>query len=114
MESSSFCNFFILPTLCMKEKTHYNYILSNQWKAIYVGVTNNLLLRLWEHKQKINPLCFTAKYSINRLVYFEETNDILGAIKREKQLKSYKRQWKVDLIEQQNPEWKDLAEEWFN
>lgn len=97
----------------MKEKTYWTYIMANNWKAIYVGVTNNLLRRVAEHKEKMNPGCFTAKYSINRLVYFEETNDVLEAIKREKQLKSYKRQWKVDLIEEENPNWKDLSEGWF-
>lgn len=97
----------------MKQKTYWTYILSNQWKAIYVGMTNNILRRVYEHKQKINPECFTAKYSINRLVYFEETNEVWQAIQREKQLKTYNRQWKIELIEGENPEWKDLSEGWY-
>ena len=88
-------------------------MLANKWKVLYVGVTNNLMRRVYEHKTKFNPDSFTAKYSIHRLVYFEETNDIREAIRREKRLKFYKRQWKVDLIEKDNPNWKDLAEEWF-
>jgi len=97
----------------MKEKRYWVYILSNKWKAIYVGVTNDLFRRVYQHKTKFFPRSFTARYSINRLVYFEETNDVLEAIKREKQLKYYHRKWENELIEKENLEWNDLAEKWY-
>ncbi len=97
----------------MKEKTYWTYILANQWKRLYIGVTNNLFRRVYEHRQKLNAKSFTTKYSINRLVYFEESNDVLEAIRRERQLKYYKRQWKIELIEKENPNWLDLSEGWY-
>ena len=74
---------------------------------LYVGVTGNLIKRTFEHKEGLVE-GFTKKYWIKKLVYFEETNNIESAIKREKQIKKWKREWKVELIEKDNPEWKDL------
>ena len=80
---------------------------------LYIGVTSNLEHRLYEHKNKLID-GFTAKYNVNRLVYFEEFNYIYDAIDREKQLKNWHRQWKINLIESVNPEWKDISEEWLD
>ncbi len=87
---------------------YFVYILSNKKRGtIYIGVTNNLKRRLYEHK---NGLIggFTKKYNIKTLVYFETTADIQSAIAREKKLKKWNRAWKIALIEKTNPEWKDL------
>jgi len=97
----------------MKTKRYWVYIMANRTKVIYVGVTNDLMRRVYEHKEKMNSSGFTAKYHLSKLVYFEETNDISVAIGREKQLKRYKRKWKVDIIEKENPEWEDLSEGWY-
>lgn len=75
--------------------------------VLYVGVTNNLLRRIFEHKNGLVE-GFTKKYNVKMLVYFEVHNDIHQAITREKRLKCWNRQWKINLIEQDNPEWKDL------
>ena len=85
------------------------YILTN-WndKVLYVGVTNNLLRRLYEHKNKLID-GFTKKYNVNKLVYYELFADVRLAIQREKQLKSWSRKRKDDLIASKNPEWKDLS-----
>jgi putative endonuclease len=86
--------------------------MTNQSGTLYVGVTNNLERRIFEHKNSLIK-GVTKKYNINRLVYFEETNDILAAIGREKQIKGWLRNKKIALIESINPEWKDLSEDWF-
>ena len=79
--------------------TYYVYILSNATDvAIYTGVTNNLLRRVYEHKHNLDPNGFTAKYQIHKLVYFEETNDIKAAIAREKQIKGWNRKRKNRLV----------------
>ena len=78
---------------------------------MYIGVTNNPERRVLEHRNKIVK-GFTSRYNVDKLVYFEKFSDINEAIKREKRLKKWNRQWKIDLIEKDNPEWKDLAEEW--
>lgn len=92
-------------------RTYYVYILASQTNGtLYIGVTNNLARRIYEHKNGIIK-GFTEKYHVHRLVYFEETNDIETAIAREKQLKNWRRYWKLDLINKSNPEWKDLANE---
>ncbi|WP_315700941.1 MULTISPECIES: GIY-YIG nuclease family protein [unclassified Bradyrhizobium] len=77
--------------------------------AIYVGVTNDLVRRVYEHQQKAVP-GFTSRYNITRLVWFEIYEDPISTIAREKELKKWKRDWKVKLIEAGNPEWKDLYE----
>ena len=85
------------------------YIMTNYLNTtFYIGVTNNLLRRILEHKSQ-NKECFTSKYNLNKLVYFEITESIEVAIKREKQLKNWKRQWKIDLITKNNPSFKDLS-----
>ena len=93
--------------------TYYVYILCN-WnnKVLYIGVTNNLERRVYEHKNKLIE-GFTSKYNINKLVYFEDASDIKAAIAREKQLKGWNREKKNNLIETMNPEWKDLSESWY-
>lgn len=85
------------------------YIITNYLNTtFYIGVTNNLLRRVIEHKSQ-NKECFTSKYNLNKLVYFEITESIETAIKREKQLKNWKRQWKIDLITKNNPAFNDLS-----
>jgi putative endonuclease len=92
-------------------KQFYVYIMTNKSRTLYVGVTNNLQRRVYEHKNKMIP-GFTSKYNITRVVYFEVFNEIESAIKREKQIKGWLRKKKVDLVESMNPEWNDLSEEW--
>ena len=94
------------------EKQYYVYIMTNLSHTLYTGVTNNLEKRVYEHKNKLVP-GFTSKYNINMLVYFETYNDIRDAISREKQIKGWRREKKIALIESQNPRWKDLSSEWF-
>lgn len=77
--------------------------------TLYIGVTSNLARRVYEHKHDLIE-GFTKKYHVHTLVYYEEFQDIRDAITREKRLKKWNRQWKVTMIEQQNPEWKDLSE----
>jgi putative endonuclease len=92
-------------------KYFYVYILaSGRHGTLYIGVTNELYRRIPEHKQGLIEV-FTKKYHVNQLVYFEQTDDIITAIEREKQLKKWKREWKIRLIENINPEWKDLYED---
>ena len=89
------------------------YILTNRHHtALYVGVTNDLVRRVHEHRTKIAS-GFTTRYNVDKLVYFEETSDVVGAIAREKQIKAWSRSKKVALIEGCNPTWRDLAAEWF-
>ena len=93
------------------KKQNAVYIMTNYLNTtFYIGVTNNLLRRILEHKS-LNKNCFTSKYNLNKLVYFELTESIEDAIKREKQLKNWKRQWKIDLIIKNNPEFKDLSKD---
>jgi len=88
---------------------YYVYILaSKQNGTLYVGVTNDLVRRVDEHKNKIVE-GFTKKYDVHRLAYYEMTNDIQSALSREKCLKEWKREWKLRLIEEMNPMWKDLS-----
>ncbi len=95
----------------MKEDKHYYvYILTNKSnRVLYTGVTNDLARRIFEHKNKLME-GFTKKYNLAKLVYYEVTNDVESAIRREKQLKNWHRDWKTNLINQFNPEWKDLSE----
>ena len=97
----------------MKEqKKFFVYILASKSGILYTGVTNNLERRVLEHKRKILP-GFTKKYNVNRLVYFEETDDILAAIFREKEIKGWIRKKKIALIERENPNWNDLSDGWY-
>jgi len=89
-------------------KQYYVYILASKKNGVlYIGMTNDLRKRVFEHKNKLVD-GFTKKYNVNKLVYFEYTQQPQDAIVREKRLKKWKRQWKIDLIEKMNPEWKDL------
>lgn len=92
---------------------YYVYILTN-WsnKVLYTGITNNLERRLYEHKNKLVE-GFTKKYNINKLVYFDSTNDVEAAIAREKQIKGWTRDKKNHLIESENSQWNDLSESWY-
>jgi putative endonuclease len=91
-------------------KDYYIYILTNKKHGtLYIGVTNNLIRRVYEHKNGIIE-GFTKRYNLNKLVYFEQTNDINSAILREKRLKKWNRAWKIQLIESINPKWIDLSE----
>jgi putative endonuclease len=95
----------------MRRRNNYCiYILSSLSGTLYIGVTNNLVRRVWEHKMKLIG-GFTKKYNCNRLVYYEEYIDINEAIKREKQLKNWSRKKKEELIRRINPEWMDLLKE---
>jgi len=90
---------------------YFVYILTNKYNGtLYIGVTNDLIKRIWQHKNKVVD-GFTKKFDISRLVYFEECQSINEAIKREKQVKKWNRQWKINLIEKHNPLWDDLYEE---
>ena len=92
-------------------KTYAVYILTNyNQTTFYIGVTGNLQKRIWEHKNKVVE-GFTEKYNVDKLVYYELTEDIETALNREKQLKRWHRQWKINLIKEMNPELKDLSEE---
>jgi len=92
---------------------YFVYILTNRSGTLYVGVTNNLLRRLYEHKHKLIP-GFTERYNMDRLVHYEHTPDVRAAIAREKQIKGWLRSKKVALIEEHNRDWKDLSEGWFS
>lgn len=86
----------------------YLYILSNQKNGtIYIGASSILVKRIWEHKNKFLS-GFSKKYHLDRLVYYEQFDDVISARARERQLKKWKRSWKIDLIEKDNPAWKDL------
>jgi len=93
-------------------KEYYVYIMTNKSRTLYTGVTNNLMRRVYEHKNKLVP-GFTSRYNIQFLVYYECTCSIHVAIEREKQIKGLLRAKKIALIDGMNPEWKDLSEEWF-
>ena len=92
---------------------YYVYILASKMNGtLYVGMTNNLVKRIWEHKQGAAE-GFTKKYAIHNLVYYETYSEINDAIEREKNIKKWKRDWKIKLIEKDNPNWKDLYEHGF-
>ncbi len=97
----------------MGYKQYWVYMLTNRWRnVLYTGVTNSLERRTWEHKNKAVP-GFTKQYNCDRLVYFEQYDEIDQAIARDKQIKGWLRAKKNALIEAQNPEWNDLAADWF-
>ena len=91
---------------------YYLYILANKKNGtLYIGVTNDLERRMFEHKNKLIE-GFTKQYGLNMLVYFETYQYVNDAIKREKNMKKWKRQWKIDLIEKENISWNDLSSDW--
>jgi putative endonuclease len=94
------------------EKSYFVYILASRSRTIYTGVTSRLKIRVGEHREGRVP-GFTAKYRIHRLVHFESFQDVRTAIGREKEIKGWGRRKKIALIELTNPNWDDLAQEWF-
>jgi len=92
-------------------REYYVYILTNVSRTLYIGVTNDLIRRLEEHRSGLGSE-FTKKYHIHQLVYYESTNSVMTAIEREKELKSWRRSRKLELINEKNPDWKDLAAVW--
>lgn len=98
-EHSRFMNTYFIDIMASKKNG-----------TLYIGVTNNLIGRVYEHKNDFVE-GFTKRYGVHKLVYYEQTNDIHSAIQREKRLKKWNRQWKIDLIEKFNPDWNDLYDE---
>jgi putative endonuclease len=96
----------------MKEHQYFVYMMSGGSGVLYIGMSNNLFRRVQQHKQK-EIEGFTKQYNLTKLVYFEEFEDVTVAIAREKQLKGWLRKKKVALLEEMNPKWRDLAEEWY-
>ena len=94
-------------------KEYYVYILTSRSGTLYTGMTSDLQGRVWQHKEKVLP-GFTSKYSVGRLVYYESYDRPADAIAREKQIKSWRRARKLALIEDANPEWRDLSEGWYD
>jgi putative endonuclease len=95
----------------MRDREYYVYILANTFHRFYTGVTNGLMVRVRQHKEKDDPKSFTAKYGIDRLVYFERFQFVEEAIARETQIKGWLRVKKIALIVRQNPTWRDLSED---
>jgi putative endonuclease len=94
-----------------EDRQYYVYILTNRNdNVLYIGVTNNLERRVFEHKNKLVK-GFTERYNLTKLVYYEVTNDIHSAMEMEKQLKNWHRDWKMNLIGSFNPAWRDLSED---
>ena len=91
---------------------YYVYIVTNGVRTLYIGVTNDLTRRVYQHQHKLTD-GFTKKYNVTMLVHYEVTTDIQNAIAREKQLKGWRRSKKIDLIEASNPEWVDLSLGWY-
>ena len=92
-------------------KTYFVYILANRKEGtIYIGITSDIIRRVYEHKAKAGD-GFTAEYNVDRLVYFEQHSDVLEAIAREKKLKRWRREWKIELIQRGNPDWRDLYDD---
>jgi len=95
-----------------EERTYWVYIMTNRLNTVlYIGTTRNLEYRVDEHKQKKLP-GFTRRYNITKIVYYEEFTQVMDAAAREKQLKNWHREWKMNLIKQMNPSFRDLAEDW--
>ena len=94
------------------EKTYYVYIMASKSKVIYTGMTNDLENSVYQHKHKLDD-GFSKRYNTYKLVWYDETDDVTAAIEFEKKIKGWIRKKKVALIEEYNPAWKDLAQEWF-
>ena len=93
-------------------RQYYVYIMTNNSGTLCTGMTDDLIRRVYEHKNKLIE-GFTRKYNISRLIYYEVTSDVKEAIQREKQIKGWLRKKKIALIEAANPQWRDLSEEWY-
>ena len=103
----------VSPRAAVHPRAYFVYILASKRNGtLYVGVTNSLLRRVWQHRQKVAD-GFTARYGVTRLVYFEDFRDVSNAIAREKQIKAGSRAKKLALIERDNPEWRDLSDGWY-
>ena len=94
------------------QRSYFVYILSSQTKRLYIGVTNDLQRRVGQHKRH-EVEGFTSQYNIDQLVYYEETDNVYAAISREKQLKGWMRIRKIQLVQDMNPDWQDLAADWY-
>ena len=106
-------NFFsFINCKMLTNKTFYIYIMASKTGTLYVGVTDNVKRRVYEHKNHLIP-GFTNKYKVERLLYVETINGPLSAIKREKQIKAWRREKKVLLIDSINPQWNDLSLDWY-
>jgi putative endonuclease len=95
-----------------KERTYYVYMLASRTRRLYVGMTNDLERRVWQHQTKAID-GFTSRYNIDRLVWYESTSQVHDAINREHEIKAWRREKKIALIEADNPDWTDLARGWF-
>jgi putative endonuclease len=94
-----------------RRSSFYTYILASRSRVLYIGSTNDLRLRVSQHKS-LSREGFTRRYNVTRLVYFEETPSSRAAVERERELKGWARRKKIDLIESVNPKWRDLSEDW--
>jgi putative endonuclease len=94
------------------EKTYYVYILSSQRRVLYIGMTSGIEQRVFQHKTHAFG-GFTAKYNVTCLVYFERHSSVMTAIRREKEMKAWRREEKLNLIESTNPNWRDLSYGWY-
>ncbi len=119
-KSSQICSYLVIPAQAGIQKNmktihkYYVYILASQRNGtLYIGMTNDLQRRVYEHKTGIIK-GFTEKYGVSMLVYFEEFQQVEEAIKRENNMKKWKRAWKLKLIEKENPNWNDLAKDWYD
>jgi putative endonuclease len=90
-------------------RSYHVYILASESRQLYVGITNDLYKRVAQHRRALDPNSYTGRHQIHRLVYCESTEDVHAAIQREKQIKGWTRSRKLDLINQANPDWVDLA-----
>ena len=93
------------------DRSYYAYMMASPSRVLYIGVSGDLERRVWQHKNAVSG-GFVRRYGCTKLVWFDETSDVHEAIREEKRLKQWRRKWKVDLIEQDNPHWRDLAQEW--
>ncbi len=93
-------------------RDYFVYMMSNIHRTLYLGVTNDLYRRVYEHRSGIIP-CFTKRYGLRMLVWYEQTGDVLEALAREKEFKGWRREKKITLIKSMNHDWRDLSREWF-
>ena len=95
-------------------KSYWAYIITNKTNGtLYIGSTSDLGGRIWEHKNKTVPGSFSAKYNLDRLVHYEGLSNLSNMVNRERNLKDYKRAWKLNLINHDNPQWEDLSAGWY-
>ena len=96
----------------MRDHAYFTYIVASKSRTLYIGITSDLRHRIFEHKTKALE-GFTSRYNCDRLVWFEQSNDVNAAIEREKELKCWNRSRKIELIQSTNPTWEDLSAEWY-